>query len=142
MPSHRPNQPRQHDGINPTVKAKPPPAIQLHLNRHRRSRRTLAWLGSGSHLVWRGHLDWQKDRRRRQDPFLLQLMPPRVDLLARNFMALRNLCHRRPVSPNRHDDLELLIITPPTPTFLPKNFDTHPIPRLKHVANDVVKDMS
>ncbi len=40
-------------------------------------------------------------------------------------MALRHLRHRCPVDPDRHDNLELVFITPEAPPLQPKNFTTH-----------------
>jgi len=57
--------------------------------------------------------------------FLLQLMPPSVNLLPRHFMALCHLRHRCPVDPNRHDNLELVLVTPETPSLHPQNFTPH-----------------
>ncbi len=74
----------------------------------------------------------------RQQTLLLQLMPSGVNLLPAYIVPMGNLRDRRTVEPNRHDNVELLRVTPTPPPFLTKNFDTHPIPRLRHVANDVV----
>ncbi|HEY0125486.1 MAG TPA: hypothetical protein VGC14_27690, partial [Rhizobium sp.] len=63
-------------------------------------------------------------------------------LLARNFVPMGNLCNGRSSIPNRHDNRELLIVAPSTPPLLPKNFNAHRNPRIKHVANDVVKYVS
>ncbi len=69
-------------------------------------------------------------------------MPPGVNLLPAYIVPMGNLRDRRTVEPNRHDNVELLRVTPTPPPFLTKNFDTHPIPRLRHVANDVANDVS
>jgi len=69
-------------------------------------------------------------------------MPPRINLLPRYLMALRYLCHRGPVDPDGHDNLKLVIITPEAPPLQPKNFTTHQGPRIRHVVNDVVNDVS
>nr|WP_235777216.1 hypothetical protein [Rhizobium mesoamericanum] len=72
----------------------------------------------------------------------IQLTTPGIDLLPRNIVSLRNISNRRSVDPNRHDNLELLFVAPTAPTFLPKNLDTHHIPRPRHVANYVAKHVS
>ena len=65
--------------------------------------------------------------------------PRRMNRIAAS-AAARRAC--RSVDPNRHDNLKLLFVAPPAPTFLPKNLDTHHIPHPRHVANDVVKHVS
>ena len=69
-------------------------------------------------------------------------MPPGINLLPRNLMALRNLRHRRPADAHRHNNLELVLVAPEAPTLHPKNFAAHRRPHIKHVANDVVKHVS
>ncbi|PSS59511.1 hypothetical protein C6558_37910 [Ensifer sp. NM-2] len=54
----------------------------------------------------------------------------------------KTLGDRRTVEPDRHDNVELLLVTPTPPPFLTKNFDTHRKPRLRYVANDVAKHVS
>ena len=70
------------------------------------------------------------------------LMPPSIDLLSRDLVALRHLRHARPTNPNRHDNLELVFVTPGTPPLHPKKFATHRRPRIRHVVNGVVKHVS
>jgi len=62
---------------------------------------------------------------RRPKPFLLQVMPPRINLLSPNLMTLRHLGHARPADTNRHDNLELFIIMPKATPLHTKNFATH-----------------
>lgn len=47
-----------------------------------------------------------------------------------NTVSVCNLSDHRTVEPNRHDNVEFLLVTPAPTPFLTKNFDTHPIPRL------------
>ena len=61
-----------------------------------------------------------------------------VNLLPSHLMPLRNLRHRRARHANQQYDLELLLVTPPSPTLQPKNIATHHKPRIRHVVNDVV----
>ncbi|AFL55342.1 hypothetical protein USDA257_p06340 (plasmid) [Sinorhizobium fredii USDA 257] len=39
-------------------------------------------------------------------------MPPSVNLLPGHIVPMCNLCDRRTVEPNRHDNVELLLVTP------------------------------
>ena len=57
-------------------------------------------------------------------------------------MALRNLRHARPGNPNRRDNLKLVVVMPKASPLRPKNFTTHPRPRLRDVVNDVLSDVS
>ena len=79
---------------------------------------------------------------RRPKPFFLQVMLPRVNLLSPNLMALRHLRHARPINTNRHDNLKLVVIMPKASPLSPKNFAAHRTPRIRHVANDVIKHVS
>lgn len=56
--------------------------------------------------------------------------------------AARQPQSRSPLNSNRHDDVELLLITPATPPFSTKNLDTHRKPRTRHAANDAITRMS
>jgi hypothetical protein len=70
----------------------------------------------------------------------LPVMPPRVNLLSPDLMALRNLPHAR--TTNLHDNLKLVIVMPKASPLNPKNFATHLKPRIRDVANDVIKHVS
>jgi hypothetical protein len=83
-----------------------------------------------------------RTRQRQKETLLPQLTPPGIYPLPRHIVPLRNLRYRRPVNANRHDDVELLLITPAPSPFLTKNLHTHRKPHLRHVANDVVKHVS
>jgi hypothetical protein len=65
-------------------------------------------------------------------------MPPSVNLLPRNIMPLRYLRHGRARHADQQYNLQLLLVTPPSPTLQPKNIATHHKPRIRHVVNDVV----
>lgn len=65
-------------------------------------------------------------------------MPPSIDLLPRHIAPLRNLRHRRAAHAYRQNDLELLIVAPPSPPLQPKNIAPHHQPHIRHVVNDVV----
>jgi hypothetical protein len=84
----------------------------------------------GGNAVRGWNIDSKEKRAalRRQKPFLLQIMAPGINLLPCHIMALRNLRHCRIIDPDRHDDPELLFITPPTPPLKPKNFTPHKTP--------------
>ncbi len=69
-------------------------------------------------------------------------MPPRINLLSLNLMALRNLRHTRPGNPNRRDNLKLFVVMPKASPLRLKNFATHPRPRIRDVAKDVINDVS
>jgi hypothetical protein len=79
---------------------------------------------------------------RRPKPFLLQVMPSRINLLSTNHMALRHLCHACPIDPNRHDNLGLVVVTPKASPLSLKNFAAHRTPRIKDVPNDVIRHVS
>ncbi len=57
-------------------------------------------------------------------------------------MALRHLSHARPTNPNRHNNLELVVVMPKASPLSPKNFVTHRSPRIRDVAKDVIKHVS
>lgn len=128
-------------GIDATVEAKVAPIVQPQLDHCRHARNVLTHQRGAMHG---GHVYGNEDRigRGRQQTLLLQLMPPGVNLLPAYIVPVGNLSDRRTVEPNRHDNVELLLVTPTPPSFLTKNFDTHPIPHLRHVANDVANDVS
>jgi len=73
---------------------------------------------------------------------LPRFMPPSINLLPRHLMALSHLRHTRPADPNRHDNLELVRVTPEAPPLQPKNFTTRRRPHIRHVVNDIVKHVS
>lgn len=73
---------------------------------------------------------------------LLEVMPPRINLLSGHLMALRHLRHRGPVDPDRRDNPQLVPIAPKPPPLDPKNFATHQGPRMGRVVNAVVKHVS
>ena len=104
------------------------------------------WRRISCRRLHRRHWHIQRVEKRpgigRPQALLLEVMPPGVNLLPRNLMALRHLRHRRPVYPNRHDNLELVFVAPETPPLQTKNFSTHHRPRIRHVVNDVFSDVS
>jgi hypothetical protein len=57
-------------------------------------------------------------------------------------MALRHLRHARPINTNRHDNLKLVVIMPKASPLSPKNIAAHRNPRIRDVANDVIKHVS
>lgn len=57
-------------------------------------------------------------------------------------MTLRHLKHACPADPDRHDNLELVVVMPEAPPLSPKNFAPHRRPRIRHVAKDAVKYVS
>lgn len=137
---YRPDKPHQGGAVHGTVETKAATADQSQLDHPRRVLAVSADLGLHDVHV---HRNKHRIRRRRQKSLLLlQLTTPGIDLLPRNIVSLRNISNRRSVDPNRHDNLELLFVAPTAPTFLPKNLDTHHIPRPRHVANDVAKHVS
>ena len=73
---------------------------------------------------------------RRPKTLYHKLLPPFVNLLTGHLVALR---HRCPADPDRCDDQELAPITPEASPPHRKNFTTHRRPRIRRVANDVVK---
>lgn len=61
----------------------------------------------------------------RQEPLLLQLGPPRIDLLPLQIMKPRNLANRRAANADRLQNRQLLLVAPPTPPLNAKNFASH-----------------
>jgi len=50
---------------------------------------------------------------------------PSVNLLPRDLVALRHLRNRRPINPDRQDNLELVFIAPTSPPLQTQNITTH-----------------
>lgn len=69
-------------------------------------------------------------------------MPPGVNLLPLNLMALRNLSDACAANPKRHDNFKLVLVAPETPPLHPKKFASHHRPRIRDVSNDVISDVS
>lgn len=140
---NRADQRRQRDRVHCAVKMQTTTTLQAQLNCGR-------WRRLGGRAM--RHRSPSRDRNihwiekspsaRRPKPFLLQVMPPRINLLPPNLMTLRHLGHARPADTNRHDNLELVVVMPEAPPLHPKNFAPHRTPRIKDVANDVIKHVS
>jgi len=140
---NRTDQGRQRDRPHCAVKMQTTTTPQAQLNCGR-------WRRFGGREMW--HRSPSRDRNihwiekgpsvRRPKPFLLQVMPPRINLLPPNLMTLRDLGHAHPADTNRHDNRELVVVMPEASTLHPKNFAPHRTPRIRDVANDVVKHVS
>lgn len=57
------------------------------------------------------------DQLDEKNAYLLQLVPPSVNLLPAHIVPMGNLSDRRTVEPYRHDNVELLLVTPTPPPF-------------------------
>ena len=130
----------QRHGIQSGIEAQAATIRQLQLDLDRARGFYLG--GSRRHPQVHGSVKFHRKKQRlrqgRKQPLLLQIMPPSVDLLPRHIMPLRNLRHCRAAHADRLNDLELLLVSPPSPTLQPKNIATHQQPRIRHVVNDVV----
>src|SRR5680860_35437 len=140
---HRTDQGRQRDRVQGAVKMQTATTVQAQSNRNRwwcLSDRGLRYRNSGRH--WNVQREEKRPGVGRPQTLRLEVMPPRINLLSRNLMTLRHLGHTRPSDPNRHDNLELVVIMPEAPPLHPKNFAPHHRPRLRYVAKDVIKHVS
>lgn len=69
-------------------------------------------------------------------------MTPRINLLSPDLTVLRHLCNACPTNPNRHYNLEFVVVMPKASPLSSKNVATHRKPHIRDVAKDVIKHVS
>jgi len=68
-------------------------------------------------------------------------MTPFVNLLARHVVTMRNQRYRNALNSHRSNDRQFLIVIPAPPPFNTENLAPHDTLRIRHVSNDVVRDV-
>ena len=128
---HRPDRMSRGAGVRRTAEAK----VRPQLDHGPVTRLALPlWRDIGLHRI---HVEGneQGTRRRRGRP-IFQGRHAKCRSASRNIVPMCDLCNCGSGHPNRHDNLELLLIAPSTRPFPPKYFNTSQI-HLGHRANGV-----